>query len=486
MIKIVKKIVQKYKILPIQAKASIWFLICSFLQKGVSVITTPVFTRLLSTVEYGNYNIFNSWMSIISIFVSLQIYAGVYEQGLVKFDKDRNVFSSTLQGLNFILCLVWLGIYWLGRRFWNNLFSLSTVQMILMIIIIWTTGVFRFWSAEQRVQYKYKALVAITLIVSVAKPFFSIVFVILSRDKVTALILGLVLAELIGYTGLFFVQVNKGRKVFSKKYWLYAIGFALPLIPHYLAQVVLSSSDRIMIKSMVGESAAGIYSLAYMISSIMTLFNTALSQTIGPWIYQKIKDKKEYEISGITYLSLIVIAALNILVILFAPEIVACFAPKAYYEAIYVIPPVAMSVFFMFMYDFFAKFEFYYEKKYFIMIASIIGAIFNVILNYICIPIWGYYAAGYTTLICYILYVIGHYLFMKKVVRENIGNVKVYDTKKLFIISAVFIAVGFGILLTYDNIAIRYSCVAALIIIGILKKEKINAILRKIRNIKTK
>ena len=88
---------------------------------------------------------------------------------------------------------------------------------------------------------------------------------------------------------------------------------------------------------MVGESAAGIYSLAYMISSIMTLFNTALSQTIGPWIYQKIKDKKEYEISGITYLSLIVIAALNILVILFAPEIVACFAPKAYYEAIYVI-----------------------------------------------------------------------------------------------------------------------------------------------------
>ena len=140
----------------------------------------------------------------------------------------------------------------------------------------------------------------------------------------------------------------------------------------------------------------------------------------------------------------------------------------------------------MFMYDFFAKFEFYYEKKYFIMIASIIGAIFNVILNYICIPIWGYYAAGYTTLICYILYVIGHYLFMKKVVRENIGNVKVYDTKKLFIISAVFIAVGFGILLTYDNIAIRYSCVSALIIIGILKKEKINAILRKIRNIKTK
>lgn len=480
----VKRIMQMYRKLPIQAKASIWFLICSFLQKGVSIITTPVFTRLLSTVEYGNYNIFNSWMSIISIFVSLQIYAGVYEQGLVKFDKNRNVFSSTLQGLNFVLCLLWIGIYWIGKEFWNNLFSLTTVQMMFMLIMIWTTGVFRFWSAEQRVQYKYKALVVITLIVSVAKPILSIVFVILSKDKVTALILGLVLAELIGYVGLFWVQVKKGKKIFSKKYWLYAISFALPLIPHYLAQVVLSSSDRIMIKNMVGESAAGIYSLAYMISSIMTLFNTALSQTIGPWVYQKIKDKKENEISGITYLSLIVVAILNILVILFAPEIVACFAPKEYYEAIYVIPPVAMSVFFMFMYDFFAKFEFYYEKKYFIMLASIIGAAFNVMLNYICIPIWGYYAAGYTTLICYALYVIGHYLFMKKIIKENIGAVKVYDTKKLFAISIIFVMVGFGILLTYNNWVIRYLCICIFIIIGVLKREKIDTILKKIKNIR--
>ena len=476
----IRKIYNKYKTSPIQVKASLWFLICSFLQKGVSVITTPIFTRLLSTADYGNYNVFNSWMGILSIFITLQIYSGVYEQGLIKFEKERKVFSSALQGLCLILCFLWLLLYLIGREFWNGLFSLTTVQMLAMITMIWTTSVFRFWSAEQRVLYKYKTLVIVTLFVAIAKPVLSIIFVLLAYDKVTGCILGLVLAELIGYTGLFFCQICRGKQIYSKNYWLYSIGFAVPLVPHYLAQVVLSSSDRIMIKSLIGEGEAGIYSLAYTISSVMTLFNTALSQTLGPWIYQKIKNNKSKEIAGISYIALAFIALLNILLILFAPEIVAIFAPKEYYEAKMVIPPVAMSVFFMFMYDFFAKFEFYYEKKFFIMIASIIGAILNVILNYIFIPIFGYCAAGYTTLVCYILYVIGHYMFMQKVIKNNIGDIEVYNKKKLLLISITFMGAGFLITITYNIPLLRYLLIVLGILCGLLKKNKIFFMINKI------
>ena len=66
----------KYNLMPIQVKASFWFLICSFLQKGISVITTPIFTRLLTTSEYGQLNVFNSWLGIITIIVFL-VGAGV-------------------------------------------------------------------------------------------------------------------------------------------------------------------------------------------------------------------------------------------------------------------------------------------------------------------------------------------------------------------------------------------------------------------------
>ena len=311
-----EKMIRKYKGMPVQVRASFWFLICAFLQKGISMITTPIFTRLLSTAEYGQYNVFNSWLGIITIFVSMSLAGGVYIQGLVKFENDRDVFASSIQGLTLSLVVFWTVIYLLSHDFWNQLFNLTTVQMLAMLVMIWTSAVFNLWSNDQRVDYKYKVLVIITLLVSIAKPVLGIILVINAEDKVTARILGLVLVELIGYSWISFVQLKKGKTFFSSKYWKYAFFFNLPLIPHYLSQIVLNSADRIMISNMVGDSEAGIYSLAYSLSSIMTLFNTALMQTLSPWIYKKIKDKKIEDIASIAYLSLILIAAVNLCLIL--------------------------------------------------------------------------------------------------------------------------------------------------------------------------
>ena len=96
----IKKGLNKYKNLPVQIKASFWFLICSFLQKGITVITTPIFTRLLSTSDYGQFTVFSSWLDICSVFVTLRLYYGVFVQGLVKFDKNRSAFASSMQGLS--------------------------------------------------------------------------------------------------------------------------------------------------------------------------------------------------------------------------------------------------------------------------------------------------------------------------------------------------------------------------------------------------
>lgn len=85
----IRDYLKKYKNLPVQVRASFWFLICSFLQKGISMITTPIFTRLLSTSEYGQFSVFNSWLGICTVIVSLQLYAGVYTSGLVKFEDEK-------------------------------------------------------------------------------------------------------------------------------------------------------------------------------------------------------------------------------------------------------------------------------------------------------------------------------------------------------------------------------------------------------------
>lgn len=479
-------LVEKYKKIPVQLKASIWFLFCSILQKGISVIATPIFTRLMSAAEYGQYNVFNSWLTIITVFVSLRMYNAVYTQGLVKFDEERNIFSSSLQGLNFTLVAVWTIFYFSTRNFWNNVFGLTTIQMLLMLSMIWSTSVFNYWAAEQRVILSYKKLVLLTLIISILKPVIGVLLVVSATDKVTARILAIAAVELMGYSMLFFVQLRRGKLFFSAKYWKYALLFCLPLVPHYLSQTVLNSADKIMIEKMIGDSEAGIYSLAYSLSQLMLMVNQALLQTISPWIYQKIKTKQIQDIQRVAVPAMAIIGFANILLISFAPEIVTIFAPEEYYDAIWIIPPVALSGYFTFAYSVFCTFEFYFEKKSYIAIATVISAGANIILNYVFIQMFGYYAAGYTTLLCYIIYTIGHYIIMTRIVKKNIGNIEVYSTKQLFIMTMLFLILGFVFLFTYKHLVLRYIIVGCLVVFIIILRKRIYNILKRILSTRKK
>ena len=473
------KLEHRYKNIPIMAKVSFYFLICSFLQKGIAFITTPIFTRILSVEEYGLYNVFNSWESMISVIITLNLSYGIYTQGLVKFEKDKNIFSSSMQGLTLTLIIGWSIIYAIFYPIINEITGLNCSFMLFMFILIWSNSIFSFWSAEQRVDYNYRKLVLITIVVSILNPLLSIILIKHMKNKVLARILGIVIVAVVFYGWMFFEQMAKGKKFFSKKYWKYALRLNIPLVPHYLSQTVLNSSDRIMIERLIGPAKAGIYSLAYSLSLAMTLFNNALSQTISPWIYKKIKNHRENEITKVAYTTMILIAGVNICLIAFAPEIVKIFAPSTYLEAIWIIPPVAMSAYFMFLYDLFAKFEFYYERTNFIATATMAGAILNIMLNYVFINKFGYIAAGYTTLVCYILYALAHYLFMKKVCKSN-GIKSPYTTKKICFISLIFMGIGFFIALFYNNIIIRYFIIIILAFIIFLKRK---FIIEKIKNV---
>ena len=111
------KLLKKYNELNIQAKAAIWFVVCSILQKGISFITVPIFTRLLTTEQYGTYSLYLSWLQILTIITSLYLYHGVFNNAMVKFENDRNRYISCVQGLTMLLDLGAFLIYIVAYRF---------------------------------------------------------------------------------------------------------------------------------------------------------------------------------------------------------------------------------------------------------------------------------------------------------------------------------------------------------------------------------
>lgn len=476
----IHRLKNKYDAMSPRVRATFWFLVCSVLQRGITTITTPIFTRLLSTSEYGQYGVFNSWLSIVQIIVTLELTAGIYTMGIVKFKEEEKVFTSSLQGLNLLLCVIWTIIYLLFKDFWNSILNLTTVQMLAMLLMVWTTSAFTFWMTTQRNQFKYRKLVAVTLLVSILKPVVGIILVLHSEDKVTARILGLALVELVCYTGFFVSQMLRGRVFYSKKYWKYAICFNLPLIPHYLAGTVLASSDRIMIQRLVDVSSAGIYALAYSISMIMNIVKDSLNKTMSPYLYQRIRAKDFNSISKIVYPSLFLIAIANLFLIAIAPEIVSVFAPKEYIDAIYVIPPVAMSVYMQFLYLCFAPFEFYYEKRIWTTIGTFTSAVLNIILNFVFIRLCGYQAAGYTTLVCYTVNATMHYFFMRKVCKSFLDDVKPYDLRTIVFITFGFFTIGFLYLPTYSRPVLRYVFSLTLVLATFMNRRKIIPMVKRV------
>lgn len=149
--------------------------------------------------------------------------------------------------------------------------------------------------------------------------------------------------------------------------------------------------------------------------------------------------------------------------------------------AVYVVPPVAASVFFIFLFNIFAIPQMYFEDKRFMPITSMSAAALNLVLNFIFIQIYGYYAAGYTTLVCYIIYSLGHYYFSKKVCEKHLSGINLFETRKIVHISIFLVACSIELNLLYKFTLLRYVLGVLLIVILLTQKKKVVCIIREIK-----
>lgn len=462
-------------------KASLWFTVCSIVQKGITLLSTPIFTRLLTTEQYGEYSLYQSWYAIISIFATLNLSAGVLFNGLTKYEDDRNRIISSFQGLSTTVTGILFLVYLTFKDYWNSLLGLSTLFMVAMFVELLVVPAYAFWAVKQRYDYKYKVLIILTISVALISPLLGVIAVLNTSYKAEARILTYVVVQV--FQGAFFYVYNmkKGKFFFKREYWKFALKFNLPLIPHYLSMTILNQADRIMISRMIGTEEAAIYSVAYQISMMMTIVTTAINNSFVPYTYKEMKSKHYGSIKKNSNMLLILIGIACIVAMCFGPEIIKIFAAKEYYDAIWVIPPVAASVYFIFVYSLFANIEFYFEQTRFMMVASCSGAAANLLLNYIFIPKYGYYAAGYTTLACYILFSFAHYYFHKKVLSKHSEIGVIYNTKFIFCFSLILCLFMIFMPMVYGYMFVRYGMLCVIAIGLTIKRDSILIVVRQMK-----
>lgn len=456
----------------VSVKATLAFGIASFAVSGINYITTPIFTRILSTTDYGTIAVYNSWYEIVRVFATMTlIFPGILQVGLYEHSDNRWKYLSSMIGV--ITCTTGFlsVIYIFFHETVEGLLKLNTSLIILMLLACIFQSATTLWTTKQRYEYNYKITILVTIGSAVFAQIVAIAAVLLMRSNPEANLANIRLwssgaVNITVGAVLFFYILAKGKTPIDFPLWKATIIVAIPLIPHYLSSVVLHSTDKIMIGQMVGNDKAGIYSLAATLSSLGVLFWRALSTTFSPFINSKLGERKFSDINDSVLPLLTMVGLTCVLGALAAPEIIKVLATNEYLAGIYVIPPIVIGIYLHALYDVFSAVAFFHKKSTRIMIASVVAAVSNIILNYICIKQFGYVAAGYTTMASNLILTSMHYLNMRKIERE-----KIYDAKYI-LISVILVSLAClacNVLYRLSDI-VRY--VFILVVLGIIYSQR--------------
>ncbi len=473
-----------YSNMSLQVKASLWFVMSTVLLKGISFITVPIFTRIMTTEEYGLYSVYLTWCEMFTIIGTFGLESCAYVSALTKFNEgDKNEAQSSLLGLSFVLTSALLIIFLIGGRALSNFIGLPQHLLMLMVCQIYFIPSLNFWLTKSRFQYKYKSLVFVSISMAILNALIGLIFVLNIDKNMQAFgrIVSIVIVQVL-YGVILFCKLQKNNKInFTTKYWKWAIFVHLPLLPHILSLKVLSGVDRIMINSLVGASAAALYSASYSIAVVVNLVKTSIVDAMRPWIYNCLKENKTESIKSVTDGVLVLVALLTLVFVAFAPEVIKIATPVEYYEAVYCMPPVMISSFFTFMYSIFSVVEMYFEETKKIMYASIIAAIINIILNLVFIKMFGYIAAAFTTLICYIFLSIFHFIVANRVMKKNSLNMDLFGKKSIILISLVLIILMFIFEYLYLFPIYRYIFLCIIMLVMFIKRNYFIGLVKEIR-----
>ncbi len=460
----------KFRNMPENLKATLVFAIASFAISGINYLTTPIFTRILSGAEYGTVAVYNSYYSIVRVFASLTlIFPGILNVGLYEHRENRWKYLSSMLGITTVCTLLLGVVYALFPAFCRELIGLDDSLLILMLLSCFALPATTFWTSKQRYEYRYQVTFFVTVGSAVLAQAVSIAAVLLARehlDRVRLWSAGLV--NIAVGLWLFVYILKKGRAFADLPLWKKTALVALPLIPHYLGGELLSSMDKIMIDRLVGQTEAGIYALAAILSAIGILLWRALSVLFNPFVNAKLGTREFDKIRDAVKPLMLVVGILCVIAALAAPEILRILATEEYLAGIHVVPPVAAGIFIHAMYDTFAAVSFFHKKSTRIMTATLTAAVVNLVGNYVCIKAFGYIAAGYTTLLSNLVLTAMHYRNARLVEPEEI-----YDPKFSLLATALVTAGCLACELLYPFALVRYVLVLALLAVLFVKRRQV-------------
>ena len=241
-----------------------------------------------------------------------------------------------------------------------------------------------------------------------------------------------------------------------------ALSFTIPLIPHLLAQMVLTQCDLTMISYLSGPASSGIYSMGHTVSNLAYSVMAQIMAAWSPWVYRRLQNGEQGSVRRNSIVMLALGAYLSCGLMTVAPEVISIFLPHSYEPTLYIIAPLTFSMFLSFVYVFFYDLEYFYRKPHWIAMLSTITALLNITANFIIIPHYGYLSVCYITAASY-----GVLVLCNMASSMCLNAAQVYNVPLMVVGMAVVLAYMAFVQIALGAPALRYGVMAAVTVVSV-------------------
>ncbi len=414
--------------------ASVWYTLSNIASRGLNVIFTPVFTRILSPEDYGIYPLFVSWMGIFTVICSFEITGSLMYRALAKFKGDENSVLSSALGIEIVLSVIFTAVYIIFSSRINALTNLSSTLTLLLIFQVFLNSVLGILFAQKRYFCDYKSASAVNIGIGIGTPLLALLLIYLGGGGISRIISPLVISFAFA-TPVIITLIRRERKIFDREKWKYFFKLSVPMLPHYFALSVIAGADKIMISHIMNDGATGKYSVAYSVGFTVSLITSGLALAVVPWIMRRLSEGDIKDVKERTTLIFGIATLATIMFLATAPELFKLAAPEEYYDAFYVVYPVSLSAVFLFLANILSSAILNFEAPLKIMRNSLTSMLLFLLLSFILIKEFGYIGGALATLIGYISLAILNTLTLKRISGNFIIDIKscLQNTALLFI-----------------------------------------------------
>ena len=395
--------------------------ISNFSSKILVFLLVPLYTSVLSTAEYGTYDLAVSTATLLYPILTLNIVDAVMRFTMDRAYSNRVVAKIGFKYVTYSCVIAGLLLLVIKRcNLWENMHGLELLLLLYYIMYVFNQYFIQLAKGLERVSDMAIAGVIGTISMLVMNLLFLLVFKLGLQGFFIANIISQAIPAFylsIRLEARNYISFKKSDKQLLREMLIYCV----PLIATVLGWWVNSTSDKYVVALMCGVAANGLLSVAYKIPQII---NTLQGIFIQAWQISAIKeygDNNTTKFYGNTFatINLLMCMACSWLILLTKP-IAAILFVKDFYIAWQYVPFLLISCVLNCASGLLGPILSAKKDSQAMMWSAIIGAGANIILNVILVYIWGIQGATIATVLCsYVIYWIRKRAVGEDVVIDN-------------------------------------------------------------------